>query len=114
MLSVFASGFAVVDGEFLAIGRGREVANDGIERFLNAFVLVGGAHEHRGDLLSDVGFANDIPDLLDGDCGFFEECLHEGVVVQGEFFEHVTAGVVGGFAIFFRDRLANDVFALVT
>ena len=73
----------------------RQVVDDGVEQLLDAFVLVGGPHEHGIDLAGDDALAQSGLQLLDGDFLLHEDLLHELVVAVGGSLDQLLVSQLG-------------------
>ena len=111
--SCFFARFRIHALDVSHIGRSRHVSNDGIQKGLHAFVLIGrtaGDREH----LAGTGH------LTDGGIDFifrkvfaFKVFFHQVVVAFSNGFQEVLAPFLGFFNVFFRNRLEFFVFAKV-
>ena len=111
-------GFVVVEVEGLVfnVGRAREVVDNAVKELLHANVLVGGTHEHRGDVEADGGFADGLLDegLVDlvHTVLAFHGLFHDFIVVVGAAVDELFAVFVSLVDEFGRDFLFDHVVAV--
>ena len=110
LVSLLLVGGVVRDDGTQVLGR-RQVVDDGIQKELDTFILIGGATEHRHHHQFDGGLADGGHQLVGGDFLVVEVELSDLVVEVGDLLNEVAAGFLGLFHHMFRDG-THDAFLL--
>jgi len=107
-------GLVVVEVDRLVddLGRVGQEGDDRVEQLLDALVLVGRAHQHRGQLQADGALADSAADEVLGDA-LLEDGLGQLVAEHRDRVEHLLAGGLGLLEHVLGDGAVDDELAAV-